>query len=86
MCLPSSRTGYWPDSETPPDDGAWGKSVEAIKRDLQSMVELVKDPATDLYAQIPHGNGQTVLREVLLVADHNAYYFGQLMVLRRALE
>ena len=83
---PKFPDGYWPDSETPPDDGAWGKSVEAFKRDLQSMVELVKDPATDLFAPIPHGSGQTVLREVLLVADHNAYHFGQLMVLRRALE
>ena len=83
---PKFPDGYWPDSETPPDEESWGKGVEALTRDLQLMVDLVKDPATDLFAAIPHGSGQTVLREALLVADHNAYHFGQLMVLRRALE
>ena len=83
---PEFPGGYWPDSETPPDEEAWGKSADAVRQNLQSMVDLVRDPATDLFAPIPHGDGQTVLREALLVADHNAYHFGQLMMLRRALE
>ena len=59
--------------------------MEAFQRDLQEMINLVKDPKTDLYAKIPHGDGQSILREVLLVADHNAYHLGQLVDLRRAL-
>ena len=59
--------------------------MEAFQRDLQEMINLVKDPKTDLYAKIPPGDGQTILREALLVADHNAYHLGQLVDLRRAL-
>jgi hypothetical protein len=77
--------GYWPLSATPPDDKAWDKSVRAFRRDLKAMSDLVADPATDLYAKIPHGNGQTILREALLVADHNAYHLGALVLLRRLL-
>ena len=64
---------------------AWDKSVRAFRRDLKAMSDLVADPATDLYAKIPHGNGQTILREALLVADHNAYHLGELVLLRRLL-
>lgn len=77
--------GYWPESDAPPEKNAWGKSVDAICRDLQSMIDLVTNSTTDLFAPIPHGSGQTVLREALLIADHNAYHLGQLMMLRRAL-
>jgi hypothetical protein len=59
--------------------------VRAFRRDLKAMSDLVADPATDLYAKIPHGNGQTILREALLVADHNAYHLGELVLLRRLL-
>jgi hypothetical protein len=59
--------------------------VTALRRDLNDMMRLVKDPRTDLYAKIPHGDGQTILREALLVADHNAYHLGQLIVVRRLL-
>jgi len=59
--------------------------VDAFQHDLQEMIKLVKNPKTDLYAKIPHGEGQTILREALLVADHNAYHLGQLVDLRRAL-
>jgi hypothetical protein len=83
---PEFPDGYWPDSDSPPDESAWGACECAIENDLESMVELVSDPATDLFAPIPHGDGQTVLREALLVADHNAYHLGQLMILRRILE
>jgi hypothetical protein len=62
------------------------QSVDAICSDLQSMIDLVEDPGTDLFAKIPHGTGQTILREAILIADHNAYHLGQLMMLRRILE
>lgn len=77
--------GYWPDTDGPPDVEAWDKSVEAFRTDLQAMIDLVADSGTDLFAPIPHGDGQTILREALLVADHNAYHLGQLVFLRRCL-
>jgi hypothetical protein len=77
--------GYWPDGSHPPDATAWGRSIEAFRADLEAMQDLVADPATDLFTRIPHGDGQTILREALLVADHNAYHLGQLVMLRRCL-
>ncbi len=77
--------GYWPATPVPPGAKAWDKSVRAFRRDLKAMCDLVADPSTDLYAKIPHGNGQTILREALLVADHNAYHLGELVLLRRLL-
>ena len=82
---PSFPDGYWPDGDTPPDNRAWDRSVAALRADLMAMQDLVADPATDLFAPIPHGEGQTILREALLIADHNAYHLGQFVVLRRAL-
>ncbi len=76
---------YWPAEPEPPDEKAWDRSVHAFCQDLQTMCALVGDEATDLYARIPHGEGQTILREALLVADHNAYHLGQLVLLRRIL-
>ena len=64
---------------------AWDKSVRAFRRDLKAMCELVENPRTDLYARIPHGDGQTILREALLAADHNAYHLGELVLVRRML-
>ena len=81
---PQWPEGYWP-RETKPSDAAWRKSVSQFRRDLQAMQELVADPATDLFARIPWGDGQTVLREALLAADHNAYHLGELIVVRRLL-
>ena len=81
---PSWPEGYWP-SEMEPTDAAWRKSVAAFRRDLQSMIALVANPATDLFARIPWGDGQTLLREALLAADHNAYHLGELIVVRRLL-
>ncbi len=77
--------GYWPVSATPPSQSAWTRSVRQLRADLQAMKELVANPATDLHARIPHGEGQTILREALLAADHNAYHLGQLYLLRRLL-
>jgi hypothetical protein len=82
---PDWPAGYWPKGDAPPDDKAWDKSVTAYKADLAAMRSLVNDPKTDLFAKLPHGDGQTVLREALLVADHNAYHLGQLVLLRRAI-
>lgn len=83
---PEFPTGYWPAGDAPPDSGAWDETVASFKSDLQEMVDLVANPATDLFAVIPHGSGQTILRETLLVADHNAYHLGQLVVIRQALD
>jgi DinB superfamily len=82
---PSWPEGYWPKTQKPPSDAAWKKSVAAIRRDLAAMQKLVGNPKTDLNAKIPHGTGQTILREALLVADHNAYHIGQLLLVRRLL-
>ena len=77
--------GYWPKNEAPPSTAAWNNSIKEFKRDLSAMQDLVANPKTDLYAKIPWGDGQTVLREALLVADHNAYHLGQLVTVRRLL-
>jgi uncharacterized damage-inducible protein DinB len=77
--------GYWPSTDAPPDEAAWQRSLAAFRSDLEAMKALVADPSIDLVATIPHGSGQTVLREALLVADHNAYHLGQVVVVRRAL-
>jgi hypothetical protein len=82
---PKFPDGYWPKTPEPPDDAAWDRSVRAFTRDLNSLCALVADESTDLCARIPHGTGQTVLREALLAADHNAYHLGQLVLLRRML-
>jgi len=78
--------GYWPETDEPPDDRAWSISVEAFLGDLGEVKRLASDPASDLSARIEWGTGQTILREILLVADHNAYHLGQLMLIRRAIE
>jgi hypothetical protein len=78
-------SGYWPASAAPPDAKAWDKSVRAYRKDLRALCALVEDKETDLFAKIPHGDGQTILREVLVVADHNAYHLGQMVLLRRLL-
>jgi hypothetical protein len=77
---------YWPDSEEPPDPKAWDKSVSRFLEDLSAVCEMVEDTNRDLLAKIPQGDGQTYLREALLVADHNAYHLGQLVMVRRILE
>jgi hypothetical protein len=82
---PGFPEGYWPKTPGPADEAAWDKSVKSFQRDLQEMIKLVKNPKADLFAKIPHGEGQTILREALVVADHNSYHLGQLVDLRRAL-
>ena len=82
---PKWPEGYWPKSPKPSSDDAWEKSVKAVEEHLREMRKLVTDPSRDLFAPLPHGTGQTLLRQALLVADHNAYHLGQLVLLRRAL-
>ena len=82
---PEWPAAYWPPAPTPPDAAAWDAALGAVRDDLAAMQRLVLDPATDLFAPIPHGDGQTILREALLLADHNAYHVGQLVAVRQAL-
>ena len=82
---PKWPEGYWPAPEAEADAAAWQQSIVAFRADLAALAELVVDPATDLFARIPHGTGQTILREALLVADHNAYHLGVLATLKRLL-
>lgn len=82
---PEWPAGYWPPEAAPPDEQAWEKSVRAFRHDLKELCRLVENPETDLYARIPHGDGQTILREALLTADHNAYHVGQLVAARKLL-
>ncbi len=76
--------GYWP-GEAPLNPAAWAESIKKFQKDSKAMQALVANPKTDLYAPLPWGDGQTVLREALLIADHNAYHLGQLVTLRRLL-
>jgi hypothetical protein len=76
---------YWPTSEAPPSEKAWTASIAAFKKDLKAVEDLVTNSKTDLNWQIPWGDGQTILREILLVADHNSYHLGQLVMLRKSI-
>jgi hypothetical protein len=77
---------YWPESAAPPSKQEWDSSMKALKEDLAAFEKLVKNPKSNLYAEIPWGKeNQTLLREVLLAADHNSYHVGQLVLLRRLL-
>jgi hypothetical protein len=76
---------YWPVSEAPPDEKAWKASMAAWKKGLRAVQQMVTDRKIDLYARLPWGDGRTVLREALLVADHNAYHLGQLAMLRKSI-
>ncbi len=82
---PDWPAGYWPSEPAPSSTAAWSKTISAIRNGLAAMCTLVADPSTDLFARIPHGDGQTILREALLIADHNAYHLGELVLVRRLL-
>ena len=76
---------YWPKTPAPPTPAAWNASVKNFRVDLEAMQKLVKNPKTDLFAKIPWGDGQTILREAMLLADHNAYHIAQMIDVRRLL-
>jgi hypothetical protein len=82
---PKWPEGYWPDQVQTGTPELWQRTVTKFRDDLKQMEELVTVPSTDLFAKIPHGSGQTILREALLVADHNAYHLGALVVMNRIL-
>jgi uncharacterized damage-inducible protein DinB len=82
---PEFPKGYWPESEAPPSDAAWEESLEVFRGDLEALQEIVTDPQIDLTAPIPHLDGPTWFREVMLVVNHNAYHVGQFVQTRRAL-
>jgi DinB family protein len=83
---PKWPEGYWPKTDKPRDAKTWEKSVQQFFRDLNAISKLVSNPKRDLLAPIPHDTGQTLLREALLLADHNAYHLGQIVMVRRTLE
>ncbi len=80
---PEFPKGYWPKPDDLGNPTLWKETIDQFRHDLQEMEALVEDPATDLHAKIPHGDGQTILREALLIADHNAYHLGVLAVMAR---
>src|ERR1041384_8317364 len=82
---PKWPEGYWPPQNETGNADAWRGSVAKFQKDLKEMQDLIADPATDLFAKIPHGSGQTVLREALLVADHNSYHLGVMLAISRLL-
>jgi uncharacterized damage-inducible protein DinB len=76
---------YWPKASEPPEPGAWDESIAQYREDRRALQDLTLDPKLDLYARIPHGSGQTYLREIVLAADHASYHIGQLVLVRRLL-
>ncbi len=82
---PKWPEGYWPETDAPPNVKAWAESVAAFERDRRELGALVEDPKSDLFQVLPHGEGQTLLREALLVASHNSYHLGQLVFLKKIL-
>jgi DinB superfamily len=82
---PKWPEGYWPATDDPPSDAQWNASIKQFGAELKEMSELLKDPKVDLFAKIPWGDGQTILREAFLIADHNAYHIAQIVDVRRLL-
>lgn len=81
---PKWPEGYWPESEAPPDTEAWDASVAAFEKDARELDKLIADPKQDLFKAFAHGDGQTLLREALLVSSHNSYHLGQLVFLKKS--
>jgi len=75
--------GYWPAKNATATKKAWDETIARYQSDLKEMIALVKNPRTDLHAKIPHGDGQTILREAILIVDHNAYHIGEFAILRQ---
>ncbi len=82
---PEWPEGYWPRSAGPASEAEWNRSVEAFHRDRAEFQRLLRDESQDLYRAFPWGEGQTLLREALLIVDHNSYHLGQLLLVRKAL-
>jgi DinB superfamily len=82
---PEWPAGYWPATPSPKSESDWSKSIRSFRKDLAEFVAVIRDPGQDLYRKFPWGSGQTLFREALQIADHNAYHLGQLVLLRRLL-
>jgi len=82
---PQWPAGYWPQEDKPANQEALDKSIQSILAGLEAMIKLIQDPAQDLFKPFAHGDGQNLLREAMLVAEHNAYHLGEIVVLRRLL-
>ncbi|MBO0781065.1 MAG: DinB family protein [Ktedonobacteraceae bacterium] len=82
---PQWPEGYWPAPDARTDRYGWEQTLASFRADLQTLIQMVDDPETNLYQTIPHGEGQTILREILLVADHNAYHIGEFAILRQVM-
>ncbi|HXM98958.1 MAG TPA: DinB family protein [Candidatus Dormibacteraeota bacterium] len=82
---PEFPEGYWPPTPSPKNNNEWDRAVRDFKKNLREMIRLVQDPRSNLFLPIKHGQGQSILREALILADHNSYHLGQLVCLRRAL-
>ena len=83
---PAWPEGYWPAHDAQADDAAWQHTIASFRADLSALQQIATDPTVDLNAPIPHGSGQTVLRELLLAADHNAYHIGEFAILRQVMQ
>ncbi|MBV8516601.1 MAG: DinB family protein [Acidobacteria bacterium] len=82
---PEWPSGYWPSAPEPPSEGAWDESVAKVRDGMRALAEIANDLSFDLFARIEGGDGQTVLRELILAADHNSYHLGQLVMVRKIL-
>lgn len=83
---PEWPAGYWPAKDAAVDEAGWQAALAAIRADQQQFIDLLDDPATDLFTPLAHGDGQNILREALLIGDHNAYHTGEIILLRRLLQ
>lgn len=82
---PPWPAGYWTKELAPADEAAWQQALDQIQQDREDFIALLTDPQADLYTPFAHGDGQNLLREALLIADHNAYHIGEILVIRRLL-
>lgn len=82
---PKWPAGYWPNGDAQANEAQWQATINSFRGDLKALQDMARDPATDLYADLPHAPGYTILREILLVADHNAYHIGELAILRQVM-
>jgi hypothetical protein len=82
---PTWPEGYWPSDEMPPGEVDWQYNLKQIEKDKKEFISLLQDPANDLYKPFPHGDGQNLIREALLIADHTTYHVGQIIIVRRIL-
>lgn len=82
---PEWPVGYWPPAQVEADPQQWQQTLAEFRADLRALEALVQDPTTDLYAELPHAPGYTILREIMVVANHNSYHIGEFAILRQVM-